>query len=73
MKIVVPKIPKSCLLGAYLVVAAPAHDKTPIKTQNQIKKKLPPFTAGFGPLLAPIPPLVMPVRQGDSRRETALH
>jgi hypothetical protein len=39
MKIVVPKIPKSCLLGAYLVVAAPAHDKTPIKTQNQIKKK----------------------------------
>ena len=22
--------------GAYLVVAAPAHDKTPIKTQNQI-------------------------------------
>jgi hypothetical protein len=24
--------------GAYLVVAAPAHDKTPIKTQNQEKK-----------------------------------
>jgi hypothetical protein len=25
--------------GAYLVVAAPAHDKTPIKTQNQKKNK----------------------------------
>ena len=25
--------------GAYLVVAAPAHDKTPIKTQNQKKKE----------------------------------
>ena len=31
--------------GAYLVVAAPAHDKTPIKTQNQ-KKKIRNFTPG---------------------------